>query len=114
MLTLPISHVCLSLVNKLVLYTDTRQIFGPTIEYIAIHSVLTENVIVGGPPGSHVHPQAEPKWYQNDRMNLLFQNRDVPMNITWKHLICIKQDGRHTNYDFTFFVISQLLDGIFR
>ena len=32
-------------------------------------------VIVRGPPGSHVHPPspgAEPKWYQNDRMNLLF------------------------------------------
>ena len=26
--------------------TDTWQIFGPTIEYIAIHSVLTENVII--------------------------------------------------------------------
>ena len=28
-------------------------------------------------------PRAEPKWYQNDRMNLLFQNRDVPIKITW-------------------------------
>ena len=26
-------------------------------------------------------PRAEPKWYQNDRMNLLFQNRDVPIKI---------------------------------
>ena len=40
--------------------------------------------LVGGPPGSHVHPpRAEPKWYQNDRMNLLFQNRDVPIKTTW-------------------------------
>ena len=27
-------------------YTDTWQIFGPTIEYIAIQSVLTENVSI--------------------------------------------------------------------
>ena len=44
------------------------------------------NVVVRGPPGSHVHPppppRAEPKWYQNDRMNLLFQNRDVPIKTT--------------------------------
>ena len=36
--------------------------------------------LVRGPPGSHVHP---PGWYQNDCMNLLFQNRDVPIKITW-------------------------------
>ena len=80
-------------------------------------TVQTE-VIVRGPPGSHVHPpppRAEPKWYQNDRMNLLFQNRDVPIknNLDPKHLICIKQDGRRKNYEFTFFVISPLIDGIF-
>ena len=28
----------------MVAYTDTWQIFGPTIEYIATHRVLTENV----------------------------------------------------------------------
>ena len=28
----------------LITHTDTWQIFGPTIEYIAIHSVLTEYV----------------------------------------------------------------------
>ena len=28
-------------------------------------------------------PGPEPKWYQNDRMNLLFQNRDVPIKTTW-------------------------------
>ena len=27
-------------------YTNIWQIFGPTIEYIAIHSVLTENVSI--------------------------------------------------------------------
>ena len=45
-------------------------------------------MLVGGPPGSHVHPpppppRAEPKWYQNDRMNHLLHNRDVPIKIDW-------------------------------
>ena len=31
---------------QLVYCTDTRQLFGPTIEYISIHSVLTENVSI--------------------------------------------------------------------
>ena len=34
-------------------------------------------------------------------------------NLDRKHLICIKQDGRHKNYDFKFFVISPFIDGIF-
>ena len=34
-------------------------------------------------------------------------------NLDRKHLICIKQDGRRKNYDFTFFVISPLIDGNF-
>ena len=33
-------------------------------------------------------------------------------NLDRKHLICIKQDGRRKNYEFTFFVISTLIDGI--
>ena len=34
-------------------------------------------------------------------------------NLDRKHLICIKQDGRRKNYDFTIFVISPFIDGIF-
>ena len=39
--------------------------------------------------------------------------RAPPPPLDRKHLICIKQDGRRKNYEFTFFVISPLIDGIF-
>ena len=46
-------------------------------------------------------------WISSFRIGMFPSN-----NLDRKHLICIKQDGRHKNYDFTFFVISPLLDGI--
>ena len=56
--------------------------FGTCTHPLKTMVACTLSLIVGGPPGSHVHPpppRAEPKWYQNDRLNLLFQNRDVPI-----------------------------------
>ena len=62
-------------------------------DFVYCDTVIQPSPLVDGPPGGSggggggkrirfLHPpRAEPKWYQNDRMNLLFQNRDVPIKI---------------------------------
>ena len=49
------------------------------ISYPSFQKCLDPLILGRGPPGSHVHPpRVAPKWYQNDRIDVLFRNRMFP------------------------------------
>ena len=124
--TLPILLLTHNLYNVIIhSITATQMVRGGGHQYSHAPCALAERslqhsrfVVVGGGGGggigvTYTRPQGRAKVVSKWPYESPLSESGCSHQNNLHKIICIKQDGRRKNYDFTFFVISPLIDGIF-